>query len=61
MEFPIREDQNHNLFVCGLSEKAVGSAEEFNTSFLPASLNRSAVDYSDTLFKNKTVSCHDNQ
>jgi len=40
MEFPIREDQDHNLFVCGLSEKIVHSLDEFNASFLPASHNR---------------------
>jgi len=45
MEFPIREGQDHNLFVCGLSEKTVHNVDEFNTSFLPASRNRWAVNY----------------
>ena len=44
MEFPIREDQYHSLFVCGLSETVVDSVEEFNASFLPASRNRSVVN-----------------
>jgi len=40
MEFPIREGPDHNLYVCGVSEKIIGSVDDFNSSFLPASRNR---------------------
>ena len=62
MEFPIREDREHNLFVCGLSEKDIRGIDEFNASFLPASRNRSALTFvclDGYLFLNKTIIlCH---
>jgi len=45
-ELRIREERDHNVFVSGLSEKVVDSADEFSASFLPASRNRWAVSLS---------------
>lgn len=42
-DLPIREDQQHNIVIPGLSEVSVHSLEEFNARFATALLNRSSA------------------
>ncbi|KAJ8042619.1 Kinesin-like protein KIF22-B [Holothuria leucospilota] len=42
-DLPIREDQNHNIFIPNLTSKTISSVQEFQALFEPASKNRTTA------------------